>query len=109
MHAAFRKEGQRPQKKESLGVLVSKQGQEKISGDIPWHSDAAARVREVHVFSFPRGNQNNFIIILSINNNKWKGVRERDVQSHLTSWQAHLHFQLIKYSKLGQQPKAIKP
>lgn len=52
------KEGQRPQKTESLGVLVSKQGQEKISGDIQWHTDVAVRVRKVHVFSFPRENQN---------------------------------------------------
>lgn len=34
---------------------------------------------------------------------------EKEVQSHLTSWQAHLNFQFIKYSKLGQQPNATKP
>lgn len=37
------KEGQRPQKKESLGVLVSKQGQEKISAVIQRHHDVAVR------------------------------------------------------------------
>lgn len=60
MQAAFSKEGQRPQTGESLGLLVSKQGQEKNSGDIQRHPDVVVRVSDrvcVFVFLFQEKNK----------------------------------------------------
>lgn len=44
VRAAFAREGQRPQRKDSSGVLVSKHEQEKNNGHIQRHPDVEERV-----------------------------------------------------------------